>query len=84
MAQRLDERPLSVDPLMQQFSVYPASPRHGLLPQPLEDVPGFAEPVGIRRPHLGLVLPGEVGHPASLVIAAGGPAMPPARPAVTA
>ena len=55
MAQRLDEGPLIVYPLVQQFRSHPAGPRHGLLPQPLEDVPGLAVPVGIGRAHPGAV-----------------------------
>jgi len=51
MAQRLDEGPLSLDLLVKQLRGHPASPLDGLLPQPLEDVPCFAEPVGIGRPH---------------------------------
>jgi hypothetical protein len=52
MAQRLDEGPLSLDPFVQQLRGHPASPLDGLLPQPFEDVPGFAVPVGIGGPHL--------------------------------
>ena len=53
VAQRLDEGPFVVDPLVQQVRGHPARPRDGLLPQPLEDVPGLAEPVGIGRAHPG-------------------------------
>jgi len=53
VAQRLDEGPLVVDPLVQQLRGHPLRPRDRLLPQPLEDVPGLAEPVGIGRAHLG-------------------------------
>ena len=44
VAQGLDERPLSVDPLMQQFRGQPPGPLDGLGPQPFQDVPGFAVP----------------------------------------
>jgi hypothetical protein len=52
MAQRLDEGPLCLDLLVEQPRGHPVSPLDGPLPQPLEDVPCFAEPVGIGRPHL--------------------------------
>ncbi len=52
MAQRLDEGPLSLDLLVEQLRGHPASPLDGPPPQPLEDVPRFAEPAGIGRPHL--------------------------------
>src|SRR6266702_1093526 len=52
MAQRLDEGPLSIDSLVEQLRCHAASPPDGPLPQPLENVPCFAEPFGIGRPHL--------------------------------
>jgi hypothetical protein len=55
VAQRLDEGILVVDPLVQQVRVHPAGPVHGLLPQPLEDIPGLAVPVRIGRAHLGAI-----------------------------
>ena len=53
VAQRLDKRPLAVDPPVQQFRVQIAGPGHGLLPQRLQYVPGFAVSGGVGRAHLG-------------------------------
>jgi hypothetical protein len=55
VAKRLDEGPLPVDPLVQQLRGHPAGSRDGLPPQPFQDVPGVAEPVGVGRAHLGPV-----------------------------
>src|SRR5262245_46841359 len=53
--QRLDERPLAVDRLVQQLGWQAAGPRYGLVPQPLEDVPCLAEACRVCRAHLGPV-----------------------------
>jgi hypothetical protein len=42
--QRIGERPLTGDRLMQQLRVKPAGPGDGLAPRPLDDVPRVAEP----------------------------------------
>ena len=52
MAQRLDKRPLIVDSLLQQLRIESTRTIHGLLPQPLEDVPRLAETLGVVRLHL--------------------------------
>jgi hypothetical protein len=60
--QRLDERPLAVDGLVQQVRVQPAGALDGPRPQPLDDVPRLAEAGRFRRAHPGAlrVLPVEL------------------------
>jgi len=55
VAQRLDERPLAADRLVQPLGRQAARPRDGLVPQPLHDIPGLAEPGRVSRAHLGPV-----------------------------
>jgi hypothetical protein len=43
MPQRLDERPLAIDRLMQQLRPQAAGPFDGLAPEPIKDVPRLAE-----------------------------------------
>ena len=53
MAQRLDERPLALDPFVRAAREPCPGPGSTVsLPQPLEDGPRLAEPVGVGRPHL--------------------------------
>jgi hypothetical protein len=53
MPQRLDERPLLVDTLVQPLSRQCPGPIDSPRPQPLESSPRFPITVGIHRPHLG-------------------------------
>src|SRR5215475_2218392 len=55
MSQRLDERPLAVDRLVQQLRLHAAKAFDGLGPQPLDDVPRLTESSRVRRAHLGPV-----------------------------
>jgi hypothetical protein len=55
VAQRLGERPLAVDRLVQQFRRQAAGPGDGLVPEPLHGVPRLAEARRVRRAHLGPV-----------------------------
>src|SRR5262245_39822141 len=52
MSQRLDERPLAVDRLLQQLRLQAAGAFDGLSPQPLDDIPRLAEPSRVCRAHL--------------------------------
>jgi hypothetical protein len=58
-AQGLDERPLTLNRLMEQLWRQPTGPFHALAPEPLKDVPCLSEPGGVRRAHLGR--PGTAG-----------------------
>jgi len=55
VAQRLDERPLAADGLVQQLRWQAAGPFDGLAPEPLEDVPRLTEAGWVCRAHLGPV-----------------------------
>jgi len=55
MAQRLDERPLAVDRLVQQFRRQAPGPFDGIAPEPPQDVPRLAETGRVCRAHLGPV-----------------------------
>jgi hypothetical protein len=53
--QRLSERPLPVDRLVQQLRRQTARPGHRLVPEPVQGVPRLAEARRVRRAHLGPV-----------------------------
>ena len=55
VAQGLDERPLAVHRLVQQFGRQAPGPFGGLAPHPPEDVPRLAETGRVCRAHLGPV-----------------------------
>jgi hypothetical protein len=53
VTQRLDERPLAVDRLVQQFRRQAPGPFDGVAPETPEDVPRLAETGRVCRAHLG-------------------------------
>jgi hypothetical protein len=59
VAERLDERPLAIDGLVQRLRRQAAGPRHRLVPEPPEDFPRLAEAGRVFGAH-----PDPVGAPA--------------------